>query len=151
MGSGSEPSTTATRSVAVPGRTIVWLLALGAICVGCDYYQGAKQVRTYADMQTICGRLEQARRAGNLSEKAIREAVGNVADGRDAWANEFRWYTRKTSEGISYVLVSYGSDGRADLAESSGYFAMKEETRRLQPQRDVVFRDGLPVTRGAGK
>src|SRR6266540_495386 len=78
---------------------------------GCRVYNAAKQVRTVADMQGICALIEAEKEQHRpIDEAKIRMLVAKVAGGRDGWGNQILVATRGTAEGLSYVLVSKGSD-----------------------------------------
>ena len=126
-----------------------WIgLAAVLTLTGCGVVQRTRQVRTYADMQTICAKVSRARPGDPL--RAIQEAAESVAKGRDAWGNPFVWHVEVRSNNFSYVLISYGSDGRPDLTNEAAYFGLHDYRVRADPRKDIVFVDGESVT-DAGK
>jgi hypothetical protein len=129
------------------------LLLLASLLIACGRLERIKQVRTVADMQTIVAKIEalRERAPSAISDTAqTRSLISSVAGGRDAWGNELLCFTKATATGVSYVLVSMGSDGKSDVADPQDYFTMPERTIHDEPWRDIVFRDGLTITR-AGK
>lgn len=128
------------------------LLSVAGCFSGCKVLNEARQVRTYASMQTIVSRLEAIKADREQSFKAkSRGVIASEANGLDQWGNPFVLIV-KDNEGsrYSYVLISRGSDGQLDVASPDVYFDEKEEFILGQPERDIVFRDGLPL-KNAGK
>jgi hypothetical protein len=120
-------------------------------CLACGAWERAKQLRTYTNMQGIAGRIEELRLAkGDLSDAKVTELIKSVAEGRDQWGHPFLYRSRVSAAGLSYVLVSFGSDGTSDVKDPDDYFAMPEEDIDGQAARDIVFRDGRPIA-NAGK
>ncbi len=104
-------------------------------------------------MQTIVAKIEEIRTQTPefLSDQAkMHDVISRIAGGRDAWRHEFLYLARSTSRGVSYVLVSLGSDGKLDVAQLKEYFNTPEQFIHGMPWKDIVFRDGHPITR-AGK
>ena len=111
----------------------------------------AKQVRTYADMQTIVRKLEDVRResSGPAFEYRAREIISATGDGKDAWGSSFVLFTRSNEDRLDYVLVSPGSDGFLDFAPDE-YFDLDSSRIDGKYKRDIVFRNGIAVA-DAGK
>jgi len=133
--------------------TIIPALALVlAACSVRDAYVRAKQVRTYADMQTIVSKIEQLRSstAAPLKEPQVQAILDSVAHGRDAWGHRFVFRSKPSRGGFSYILVSYGSDGKPDVSKPEEYFTLPESRIQGDGCKDIVFRDGMPVA-NAGK
>jgi hypothetical protein len=101
-------------------------------------------------MQTICHKLDGLRAQGQegLSEQGpmAKAAIESVSEGHDAWGRRFAFHIRSAGTGVSYVLVSLGSDGVADYTDPTSYFGAAETSIHSQPARDIVFRDGRPIT-----
>ncbi|MEP0774657.1 MAG: hypothetical protein HRF46_09900 [Acidobacteriota bacterium] len=114
------------------------------------FYRRALQVRTFADMQTITARMNAAIDSGERSQAKLFSLVQSVNQGRDAWGRDYVFDLQATAAGIEYVLISRGSDGKLDLSDVSAYFTLSEADIKYQYSRDIVFRDGVAVTR-AGK
>jgi hypothetical protein len=134
-------------------RKIAAFLLIAPFIVSCSKIDRVRQVRTFTDMQTITGEIEalREREPGSLGDPSrIRRLVSATAGGRDAWHHKYLFLTKPTRTGLSYVLVSRGSDGKSDVTDPSEYFALSERIIHDEPWRDIVFRDGQPVTR-AGK
>jgi hypothetical protein len=134
-------------------RKIAAFLLTAPFIVSCSKIDRARQVRTFTDMQTITGEIEalREREPGSLGDPSrIRRLVSATAGGRDAWHHKYLFLTKPTRTGLSYVLVSMGSDGKSDVTDPSEYLALSERIIHDEPWRDIVFRDGQPVTR-AGK
>lgn len=117
------------------------------LCVSCSDYQRARQVRTFTDMQTIVVSIERMRSPqGELPAKAdILLEVSKVEQGRDAWGVELLLATRVGESTSSYVLVSFGSDGKPDMSEDE-YFNLERQYSIDDTRQDIVFRDGRPIT-----
>ena len=129
------------------GKPLLLLLALAL--VGCgfyDAYQRAKQVRTYADLQTLARRIDQVFAEHPLSSAEIEGILQEVNDGRDAWGNRFIFRSRVVRGKSSYLLISLGSDGRLDVEDASAYFSAPMSRVHGHSGRDLVFRDGQAVT-----
>lgn len=118
----------------------------------CQEYERIRQVRTYADLQTIVARVEAVRSADDETplESHIASVAKSVADGRDAWGEPFIWQVKETGGGWSYIVGSYGSDSKPDVDNPEKYFDIESEDIGGEAERDIIFRDGEPVTR-AGK
>lgn len=129
------------------------LFAVIAVCLSaCNALNEARQVKTYANMQAIVSRLETSRAQGRDVFRAQSQyAIASEADGHDQWGNPFVFIMKDQGQNYSYLLISYGSDGQLDVASPDMYFDdNKEELILGQPERDIVFRDGLPL-KNAGK
>lgn len=118
----------------------------------CDYTQGVKQVRSTADLQTITSRIENGKSQGSVADvdRALTTAVASVNGGRDAWGHPYVWRVRGGAMGVSYIVLSTGSDGQVDVPAIDDYF-LKTEREVLQSSehnRDIVFRDGDAVVTG---
>lgn len=134
-------------------RRSVFLVLLLTFIVSCSKLDRLKQERTFADMQTIVGEIEALRVKESLlvsDTSRIRRLISGTAQGRDAWQHKYLFFTKAKAGGLSYVLVSTGSDGKQDFIDTKGYFALPERVMHGEAWRDIVFRDGQPVTR-AGK
>jgi hypothetical protein len=131
----------------VAGFVLVVLVRFG----GCHVYDGAKQVRTVADMQSMCARIEGDKRKDRpITEARIKMLVGQVAGGQDGWGNHILVATRDTPKGSRYLLVSMGSDGKLDVSAPARYFDQAPADVLEDATRDIVFIDGSQVT-NAGK
>jgi hypothetical protein len=134
-------------------RSAAAFLLVVMFVLSCSKADRIRQVRTFSDMQTITGEIEalREREPGALGNPSrIRRLISATGRGRDAWNHEYLFLTRTTRTGFSYVLVSMGSDGKSDVADRSDYFSMSDDIIHGRPWRDIVFRDGHPITR-AGK
>ena len=112
-----------TRGEATRNLGAVIAVLLVTICTGCRAYNSAKQVRTVADLQSMCARIEGDKKENRPPDEArIRMLVGQVANGRDAWGYPILVATRDTLAGSRYLLVSTGSDGQLDVSAPARYF-----------------------------
>ena len=84
--------------------------------------------------------------ASERNAATLKRAISGVYGGRDAWGNPVAVYTK--TQPASYVLVSFGSDGRPDTTTTAEYFTMAEDDIQRQTARDIVFRDGKVITFG---
>ncbi len=134
-------------------RLILALLALlVSNCGAFEAYSRAKQLRTFADMQVICGRIEmEGRQLGRaLSASELRTAVHAVNEGLDAWGNSFELEVRESRGTTDFVLVSRGSDGVLEHSSLADYFLLEARDIHGDSAADIVFRNGEAVTH-AGK
>lgn len=99
-------------------------------------------------MTEIASRLEDAKaqHQGRLRDVEATRIIGLVQGGRDRWNDKFIYSSRQVGGSFSYVLVSPGSDRRLESQDPGVYFAMPESEIHGNPARDIVFRDGNPVT-----
>jgi Type II secretion system (T2SS), protein G len=107
-------------------------------------------IENYTNMQGISARIEELRATGALTDARAAELVSAVAGGRDQWGHPFLYRSKSSEAGLSYVLVSLGSDGKPDVKDLVDYFSMPEEDIDGHASRDIVFRDGRPIV-NAGK
>lgn len=123
------------------------LSLVAIVCFSCADYQRAKQVRTFTDMQTITSSIERRRSPqGELPPEAdFLLEVAKVEQGRDAWGAQLLLATRPSDGAQSYVLVSFGSDGKPDMNEDE-YFNLEGQYSTDDTRKDIVFRDGRPIT-----
>ena len=66
------------------------------------------------------------------------------------WGNRMRFRLQPSSHGAEYLLVSFGADGKCDVANIDLYFAVSGARIDGPPDRDIVFRTGEPLM-NAGK
>jgi hypothetical protein len=134
--------------------TALLLLAAGIVLVvavtAWSLYQRGLQVGTFARMQTIAWKLDVSIRGGLRSEPELLSVVKSVANGRDTWGRKLVLVVRPSPEGVDYVLVSKGRDGKLDLPDFADYFSVGEVDVRHELSRDIIFRNGTPIT-NAGK
>lgn len=128
-------------------------VALAASLPSCgirDGYVRAKQVRTFADLQVITERIDDAisKNRGMIQPSQAREVILGVNGGRDAWGNEILFHSNVRDGKFTYVLVSPGEDGKLDLASLDDYFGVPVSSVHGLGGKDIVFRDGQPVTMG---
>lgn len=130
-----------------------WILAASALmAAGCTRLGGVRdrvlQVGTYADLQEISWNLK--RRDLTVTDpgalEQIKGVVESVRQGRDRWGRPLRYSILKSREGGSYVVYSTGADGIRDSEEDSWYFELTPRSIKGELDRDIVFRDGRPVT-----
>lgn len=121
-----------------------------AIALACGFgiwrvAQRSQQVQSYALLQAMRDVVERVP-AAERNAATLTHAVSGVHRGRDAWGNPIGVYTR--SQPPSYVLVSFGSDGRPDTRSTAEYFTMEASDIKRQTARDIVLRDGKVITFG---
>jgi hypothetical protein len=132
---------------------ILLLVGAGTGCFFVDAYQRAKQLRTYTNMQSICGNIRESRleHGGTIDDATIEEILQSEAGGFDEWGHRLAYNSRRSEAGaVSYLLVSYGSDGKLDIEKIDGYYWAQPGSVVGHPERDIVFKDDVPL-RGAGK
>jgi hypothetical protein len=90
----------------------------------CDYTQGVKQVRSTADLQNITARISTSKSQGPGAdvERIVAAAVESVHGGKDPWGHPYLWRVRESAKGVSYVVLSTGSDGQLDVPVIDEYF-----------------------------
>ena len=127
-------------------------LGVAMVCCRCDYTEGVKQVRCTADLQTITAKVEneKSQRSAADVERVVSAAVASVHGGRDPWGNPYVWKIRAGANGVSYVVLSTGSDGQLDVPAIDDYFTTKQHQvlRASEHARDIVFRDGEALVTG---
>jgi hypothetical protein len=115
------------------------------------YGQIRKQLPTFANLQEISRQLQYKVEAkGFFSQEAGMEIVQALNGGRDEWGHPFVLEVRSQPE-FSFVVLSPGKDGMLDVSDVSEYFEMETEDVVGQLDRDIVFRDGQPVTIASSK
>lgn len=129
------------------GLAAVTLCAVLVVAWGTlSFARAGRQVFTFANMRIIAERLDQAIQAGAHSRSELLPIVRSVNKGKDGWGRDFILELRASSLGVEYVLISTGSDGRLDLPTTADYFSLTESDVDGQYRRDIVFRNGQPVT-----
>lgn len=118
----------------------------------CDYTEGVRQVRSTADLESIAARIENGKTQGSVAdvERIVTAAVASVHGGKDPWGHPYVWRVRAGATGVSYVVLSTGSDGQLDVPAIDEYFTKEghEVLRSSEHKRDIVFRDGSAVVTG---
>ncbi len=107
------------------------------------------QINTSVRMSVICDAIERDTRrldAAAASARA-RKIVLEHYGGLDAWHRPLLFVSRLEQGRFSYVLVSVGSDGKADRPAEQ-YFSVPRSDIRGSAERDVVFRNGQWITNG---
>jgi hypothetical protein len=107
--------------------------------------QRSRQVQSYALLQAMRDVVERIP-ARERNAVTVSRAIGGVYGGRDAWGNPVAVYVK--TQPASYVLVSFGADGRPDTTSTAAYFSMTEDDIQRRTDRDIVFRDGKVITFG---
>jgi hypothetical protein len=143
----TEPEAKCGDLCALRGCPFLILLALTLVdCGFYDSYQRAKQVRTYADLQTLARRIDQVLAEHSLSSAEAEGILQEVNDGRDAWGNRFIFRSKAVRGKFSYLLISLGSDRRLDVEDEGAYFTAPVSRVHGESEQDLVFRDGQAVT-----
>jgi hypothetical protein len=127
---------------------LIFISGLTVAFTGCGYYDAymrAKQLRAYIDLQSLCRSID-LRNGHALSQKEAEQIVQTINQGRDSWGTKVIYRSRVKGNKTSYILVSLGSDRKADVADLEEYFESPERSIRDEPWRDLIFRDGQPVT-----
>ncbi len=102
-----------------------------------------RQIRTVADLQIISKGLQSSHSKGEkLTAREISEEIKKWGRGLDGWGNEFSFQVNASG---SYVIVSPGRDGKLDLSSLEDYFSATPDRVHGEYDRDIFFRDGLPV------
>ena len=132
-------------------RTVLVLLVAG-LTIGChEYFQLTRQTATFADMQNISRELfDSCHETGTLSEEVASRIASQYNNGKDRWGNPFLFHYRD-HPACSFILVSLGSDGIIDVDDITIYFEKRREDIVGHLDRDIVFRDGMWITRASAK
>lgn len=122
-------------------------MSMSAGCQVYDRYQAIHhQQPTFADMLNTGRAIEAARQKhGSMEPAEIQAIVRNIRAGRDAWGREYLIAVRQEPT-FEYLVVSLGSDGKLDVENINQYFTLKEQNILGDHPRDIVFRNGKPVT-----
>jgi hypothetical protein len=128
------------------------LLVTTLLLIGCrPYQQLTRQLPTFANMQAAATAIQRiCERDGSVSEEAALSILEKVSDGRDDWGNRIV-YASRSMPAFSFVLISPGQDGVFERDDPSQYFDAPVENIVGNLDRDIVFRDGEPVTIASGK
>ncbi len=132
------------KTVTVLGlSSLVLLLALGR--VACDLVQRAHQVRSFADLQIISGRVRFLA-SPEPTDAQIIEIMHSLHNGIDAWGNAYTHSLERREGKTHLILISTGADGSLDLPEPADYLNVSQVDIRGTYDHDIVFIDGLPIT-----
>jgi hypothetical protein len=130
-------------------RTLVLTTLLLAACR--DYRQLTRQLPTFANMKSVAREIQRIReRDGSISDEAALAVVRRINDGRDEWGHRLV-YASKAEPVFSFVLISPGEDGVFERDAPELYFDAPREDIIGRLERDIVFRDGVPVTIASAK
>lgn len=125
-------------------RALVYAALLLVSCG--EYRQLSYQLPTFANMQSIAREIRSLHeRHGSISDEAATQVVMRVNQGRDSWGNRIVYASRREPV-FSFVLISPGADGLFEKDAPSDYFDAPVEDIVGDLDRDIVFRDGEPVT-----
>lgn len=129
----------------VCGLTLVILL-------GCDaYWRISRQIPTFADLYSSADELQLlVEKHGSVSDAEAYRIIRKRNSGLDSWGNPIV-FRAKSSPQFSFLLLSLGSDGKLDVDDIESYFSHPREVIVGQFDRDIVFRDGKPVTIASDK
>jgi len=106
------------------------------------------QINTAARMKVICQLIEQDTKSMTASEAVprARQIIASRYEGKDAWQQPLIFVPREEDgQRLSYILVSLGSDRKADRPVQD-YFSYPRRDIRGHAQNDIVFRDGEWIT-----
>ncbi len=110
-----------------------------------------KQLPTFADLLNISRDIQShVKLEGSISDEQARRIIDSIGDGKDRWGTRYFFRTRREPE-FSFVLISPGSDRRLDFDDLDHYFEMEQENIVGDLARDIVFRDGNPITIASSK
>ncbi|MEA2465179.1 MAG: hypothetical protein QOJ98_2926 [Acidobacteriota bacterium] len=131
---------------AAVGLLLAILVAGGALLVRRTMNRGF-QINTAARMKALCQLIEQDTKSMTASEAAsrARQIIASRYEARDAWQQPLVFMALEDGQRLSYILVSLGSDGKADRPLQD-YFSYPKRDIRGYPQSDIVFRDGDWIT-----
>jgi hypothetical protein len=150
--------------IPMPGRRFssyhARLLALffySALCIGtliaCGssstmeiYEHMHRQLPTFVDMMNICGDLDKLSRGpSGIPPVEARRIILRYNGGRDRWGTPLI-FRQRLALTFSYILVSLGSDRKQDVETLDRYFTSPKSDIVYHSERDIVFRNGLPIT-----
>ncbi len=134
----------------MPIKNLLALLLL-LLFQGCDdYQQMTKQTPTFANLLNITKAIERVVRSEGSISDAEAEAIISIVTRFDSWGGGIIFRARRDAE-FSYIVVSLGRDGKLDVDDIDVYFELPQEDIYHQFDRDIVFRDGKPVTLASHK
>jgi len=115
-------------------------------CGAYERYQRTKQIESYAHLQAAASIInELIAQKGIIEKERAEEIVKTINRGRDAWGSKIL-YEQRSRPDFSFLLISLGRDRVLDVRNVEEYFVHPEEDVRGDFDRDIVFRDGIPVT-----
>ena len=108
-----------------------------------------RQFKTYFRMEELQGKLNKAaaEHQGVLPESQARRIISNSGDGRDEWGQAFIYTRVSVRREFETLLISSGSDRALDSKSMLHYVEMNDTNITGDPSRDIVFRNGAPITR----
>lgn len=134
--------------LAFKGFVMMLCLTTLQACGVRDRLEATKQVRTTSLLQHIHGDLKgSVGEQGEVSFRQLQEVIEGVNAGLDGWGNDFLFTVAPSG---SFVVLSRGRDGKMDLERLEDYFNVGPRRVQGQYDRDIVFRDGIPLW-NAGK
>jgi hypothetical protein len=130
---------------------VLLLLVSGSMLVSCDEIDALrreKQIKTYWALTRAGIELTELSRNRPLTPAMLEATVRrHLSDKRDFWGNQVLILTKRTDAHVaSYVLVSFGSDGRLDHDQQEEYFKLQPHSVRTSMALDVIVRDGQPIS-----
>lgn len=127
------------------------ILVLTTLLLGCgEYRQLTRQLPTFVNMQTMAREIQRIyERDGSVTEDQAQSILMMINEGRDEWGHRIVYAA--SSDPASFVLISPGQDGVFERGAPSQYFDAPREDIVGQLDRDIVFRDGEPVTIASSK
>ncbi len=136
------------------GAQTLLIVAVVLLGVGCyPWRQIFRQTPTFANLQAVSSRIDWLR-AGwvEVTEDQLQSVLAGINSGRDAWGNPILTAVRHRDDGqTDFLLVSPGSDGELDVESIDEYFELESVDIVGQFERDIVFRNGKPVTNASDK
>ncbi len=128
------------------------LLVVTGLLFGCDAQQQlSRQIPTFANLKNMSLTIQRVvDEQSSISSAEAARIIGKINMGLDAWGNPVIFKARQDSE-FSFVLISLGRDGRLDVDHVDQYFTYPQEDIVGKFDRDIVFRDGKPVTLASNK
>jgi len=136
------------------------VLAIALALAGCGLYDSFQQVSrqnpTFANIQAMSFAIEaEIEEGGCIVIDRLEEIAERYNGGRDEWGNEFRFSIHNADDGgesrCSYVVLSTGRDGQLDVEKIEDYFSADVASVIGDFDRDIVFRDGQPLTIASDK
>ncbi len=109
------------------------------------------QLPTFANLLSTSLAIQQVvDKEGSISNGEASRIIREMGMGLDEWGSPIIFRARK-EPGFSFILISLGRDKSLDVDDIGQYFTHPQENIVGEFDRDIVFRDGKPVTIASAK
>ncbi len=125
-----------------------YALSISVVLFGCDAYQEVhKQLPAFANLKNTALEIQDVidEQGSITNSEALRIVRKRHKDGLDSWGSPIVFKATKKPR-FSFILISFGRDRKLDVDHVDQYFTHIQEDTAGDYDRDIVFRDGKPVT-----